>query len=260
MTYLLDIIPLLLLFVIFFMAFSFIETVIMLAIKYYIKKYWVVFVDKLMRGIIFHKNMIRIMAVGSLALLASILILLTPLFDIFVGDENVIKFLGYILIVEMILIYFFANREVSETVIEKRIHLYAFSFFSIIAFTAIMLMANQSYADYEKSINKSFVYPIIRHIEKDYEQRVEDRLMLVIRDQIKDGECELVDYATNEAEPGLIQFAYVRDDLPLAEKGYVTGIAAQKGELLNGMLCTHETKFMFTPDGKWYQVLQQKSD
>lgn len=257
MNYIFDVLPLLLLFVIFFMAFSFIETVILLAIKHYLRKYWVLFVDKLMRGVTFHKNLVRIAAVSSLVLLTCFMVLFTPLFDILIGGNDVIQFLGIILLIEMILIYIFSNREAAETTIEKRIHLYTFTLFSIIAYTSIMMMANQSYADFEHSVNRSLVYPVVRTIERNYEQQVEDRLMTVIREKVKDGECAFADYGDLEATPGIVQFAYVRDDLGLVESGYAEGEPIAEGQALRGLLCVHETKFMLTPEGKWYQVLEQ---
>jgi hypothetical protein len=252
----LNVIPLLLLFIVFFMAFSFVETVILLAIKHYLREYWVAFVDKFMKSIIFHGRLVRLLAVGSLALLLSLMVLFTPLFDILVGGKDAIRILGGVLIVEMVVIFLVSNREVAETKIERQIHLYVFTFFSITAYTVIMLMANKSYAGYQETVNQGFVYPIIHSIEANYETRVEDRLIEVMREQIKEGECQEIDYAKIPLEPGLIQFAHVRNDVALAESGYVKGEPVEEGQPLRGEVCTHETKFLLTPDGKWYEVLQ----
>jgi hypothetical protein len=260
MNYIFDVLPLLLLFVIFFMAFSFVETVILLAIKYYLRKYWVIFVDNLMRGVTFHRNLMRLLAIGSLALLLAFLVLFTPIFDILVGSDEVIKILAIALIVEMILIYLFSNREIAETVIEKRIHLYTFTLFSLIAYTSIMMMANQSYADYRQAVNKNLVYPVVQTIERSYEQRMEDRIMNAMHEKIKAGECEPVDYGLREIGPGVIQFAHIRDDLSLLGLGVVDGLPAPEDALPRGTLCVQETHFLFTPDGKWYQVIESEAE
>lgn len=250
-------VPLLLFLVIVFMAFSFIETIIILAIKYYLRTHWVFFVDRVMKHVTFHPGVMRIAAAASLAILVGAMVLLTPLFDILVGGDDVLRLMGLILALEMIIVYLVANREISEVTIEKKIHLYVFIFFSITAYTVIMMMAEQGYKNYENKINSSFIYPIIRSIERGYEDRIEDRLIAIMREDVKSEECTFVDYREPQFE-GVVQFAYIKDDVALVEAGYVPGEPAPKTEPLRGIVCTHETKLMITPDGKWFQVMEQR--
>lgn len=249
-------VPLLLFLIIVFMAFSFIETIIIFSIKYYMRTHWVFFVDKLMKQVTFNKTLVRVLAMGSLAVLVVFMVLFTPLFDILVGGDDIIQLMGLILILEMFIVYLAASREVAEVTIEKRIHLYVFTFFSITAYTAIMMMANRGYANYEKSLNNTFYYPIVHSIERGYEERVEDRLIEIMREDIKEGGCEYMDYATPEND-GVVVFSYIKNDKGLVEAGYIQGEPAEPNAPLRGVICTHETKFMITPDGKWFQVLEQ---
>jgi hypothetical protein len=116
-----------------------------------------------------------------------------------------------------------------------------------------MALASQSYETYEEAINQAFVEPIVEEIEQEYEKKLEDRLLGVFEQQVESGACEYYDYS-EKTGTGLTQFVFIKEDPSLAEED---PDIIPAGEPLRGQNCTLETKFILTPEGKWYQVLEQ---
>jgi len=116
-----------------------------------------------------------------------------------------------------------------------------------------MMVAQKGYAAFEETINQSFLKPIVQGIEQRYEKRLEDRLLNNFRDQVKRGDCPYYDYSTKTGA-GLTQFAFVTDDLNLA---YPANEGQLQGDALAGKNCVLQTKFLLTPEGRWYQVVEQ---
>jgi len=248
-----DAIPLLVFLIVSFLAFYFIETVILFVLNWFLRKHWKVVVDSLLRTIVHHRILMRTAALGSIALIIILLFIFTPLADLLVDGTGVLRFLALILVTTMLIIYYIGSRSLSKVVIERRIHLYIFIILSLLSFMGIMSAAHGGYTVYEDAINRAFVKPIVENIEEEYEKRLEDRLLAVFQDQVKKGECEYYDYATKTGT-GLTQFVFVKQDSGLADEDPEI---IPKGEPLRGKNCVHETKFILTPEGKWYQVLEQ---
>ena len=227
----------------------------LLVLNHYIHKYWKFVVDSLLRLVVRRRNMMRIGSFGSVALIVILLFIYTPLADLLVTgtDTGVLRFLALMLIVTMLIIYYIGSQSLRKVVIAKRIHLFVFSILSLFAFTGIMSLAQSGYAVYEEAINKAFVAPIVSDIEGKYEAALEDRLLEIFREQVNDGACQYYDYA-QKTGGGITHFVYIESDPSLAE---ANPEVRAKGEPLAGQNCIHETKFLLTPDGKWYEVLEQ---
>jgi hypothetical protein len=245
--------PLLVFLIASFLAFYFVETVILFALNRLLRKHWKVVVDRLLRTIVHHRTLVRTLAYGSIALIIILLFVFTPLAELLVDGTGVLRYLALILITTMLIIYYIGSRGISKVVIERRIHLYVFTVLSLLAFTGIMAMAHEGYTVYEDAINRAFVEPIVEGIEEQYEKKLEDRLLEIFREQVKKGECEYYDYA-EKTGPGLTQFVFIKEDPALADEN--PEIIPQ-GEPLRGKNCVHETKFLLTSEGKWYQVIEQ---
>ncbi|MFH0838045.1 MAG: hypothetical protein V1880_02160 [Patescibacteria group bacterium] len=246
--------PLLVFLIVAFLAFYFIETIILFTLNHLIRRYWMFVVDRLLRTIVHYRNMMRIAAFGVIALITVLLFIYTPLADLLVAGMSVLRFLALILFTTMLSIYYIGSKSMKEVVIAKRIHLFIFIILSLLAFTGIMSAAQNGYAMYEEAINRAFVEPVISNIEDKYEKRLEDRLLAIFREDVKNGKCEYYDYA-NKTGSGLTQFVFIKQDPALAEKNPEI---RPKGEPLAGKNCVHETKFLLTPEGKWYEVLEQE--
>jgi len=248
--------PLFVFIVVSFLAFYFIETILLLALNFYIKKYWKFVVDTLLRTIVRHRTMVRIVVFATLSTIIILLFLFTPLADSLVAGAatGVFRFLAIILVTTMLMIYYIGSKSMKDVVIAKRIHLFVFSVFSLLAFTGIMSAAQGSYEVYEDIVNQVVVEPIVDEIEGDYEKRLEDRLLDIFHEKIKNEECEYYDYAELSGS-GITHFVFMKDDPALAEKDPEIRV---KGTPLAGKQCVHETKFLLTPDGKWYEVLVQR--
>lgn len=248
--------PLFVFLIIAFLAFYFVETIILLALNLYIRKCWKFVVDRLLRTVVRHRNMMRIAAFAVISLITVLLFIYSPLADLLVAGTGVLRFLALILVTTMLMIYYIGSQSLKEVVIAKRIHLFIFIILSLFAFTGIMSAAQNGYTIYEEAINSAFVKPIVSDIENKYEKRMEDRLLTIFRNDIMNDECEYYDYAKS-TEAGLTQFVFIKEDPTLAEANPKIRL---KGEPLEGKNCIHQTKFLLTPEGKWYEVLEQFFD
>jgi len=245
--------PLLVFFVVCFLTFYFVETVLLLALNFYVHKYAKFVVDKLLWAVAGHRTMMRIAVLGVISLVVVFLFCFTPLADLLVAGTGVLRFLALILITTMLIIYYIGSQSLSEIVIVKRIHLFIYVILSLFAFTGIMSVARDWYTVYQEVINQAFVTPIVESIEESYDQKLEDRLLDVFRGKVKKGECEYYDYATKNGS-GITQFVFVKKDQFLADKD---PLIRPKGEPPAGKNCVLQTKFLLTPEGKWYQVIEQ---
>ena len=245
--------PLLVFLLICFLAFYFVETVILLILNWLLHKYWVTVVDKLLRTIVHHRILMRMVAFGSIALIILLLFIFTPLADLLVSGMEAFRLLAMVLVVTMILIYWIGSRSLNNVVIERRIHLYVFIVLSLLSFTGVMAMAQKGYTVYAETINQAFVKPIVENIEQKYEKETEDKLLSYFRNQVKSGQCENFDYASKTGT-GITQFLFIKEDPALADPNPVV---RPEGAPLAGKNCVHETTFLLTPEGKWYEVLER---
>ena len=248
--------PLLIILLVSFLSFYFIETVVLFLLNRLIHRHWEVVVDRLIRLIVRRRSLVRILAVGSIALVIAFLIVVTPIVEVLLSDSLTLRLLTLILLITMGIIYWIGSRSMGSVVIEKRLHLYVFTIISLVIFSAVMVSAQARYAHYETAVNAAFVQPIVENIEEDYEQKTEDRLLRLFRGMVRNDECEYYDFA-NKQGSGLTQFVFVRDEPVLADENPEI---RPKGEPLAGKNCVLETKFLLTPEGRWYQVLEQDFD
>lgn len=245
--------PLLIFFVVTFLAFYFVETVLLLALNFCVHKYAIFVVDKLLWAIAGYRTLMRIAAFGVISLIIVVLFHWTSLADLLVAGTGVLRFLALILVTTMLIIYYIGSRSLSEILIVKRIHLFIYIILSLFAFTGIMSVARDGYVIYQDAINQAFVAPIVENIEYQYHEKLEDRLLNVFRQKVRRGECEYYDFADKQGA-GVTQFIYIKTDQTLAEEN--PEIRA-KGLPLAGRSCVLQTKFLLTPEGKWYEVLEQ---
>ncbi len=225
-------------------------------LNFYIRKYWVFVVDTLLRAVVRHRTMMRIASFAVIALIVIFLFMFTSLADLLIAGVRggILRFLALVLGTTMLIIYYIGSQSLKEVVIAKRIHLFVFIILSLFTFTGVMTVAQNGYATYEEAINIAFVTPLVTNIEGDYERRIEDRLLEIFREDVKKGGCDYFDYA-DKTGAGLTQFVFIERDPAFVELDAETRAV---GEPLAGRSCIHETKFLLTPEGKWYQVLEQE--
>lgn len=209
-------------------------------------------IDKVLYTVVHHRSLVRMAAFGSIALIIILLFLFTPLADLLASGSQVFRLLAVVLILSMAVIYWMGSSSLTEVAIERKIHLYVFIIFSLLAFTGVMTIAQKSYAAYQATVDAALVKPIVTTIEQNYEKKVEDSLFTIFRKQVKEGKCEYMDYATKKGS-GLTQFVYLKDDPALADK---KPSFSSKAGALRGQNCVHQTKFLLTPEGKWYEVIE----
>lgn len=248
-----DALPLLIIIIVSFLSFYFVETVMLFLLNRLIRRHWEVVVDRLLRVIVRHRTLVRILAVGSVALVAALLITITPIAEVLLSKNNALRILALILLLTVGVIYWISSRNLGTVVIERRLHLYFYTIISMVIFSAVMVAAQGKYALYETAVQEALVQPIVSNIEEEYEQKTEGRLLRLFRGMVRNDECEYFDYATKQGS-GITQFVFVRAEPVLAEEDPEI---RPSGDPLAGKNCILETKFLLTPEGKWYQVLEQ---
>ncbi len=249
--------PLLVFLIASFLTFYFVETLIIISLNRLIRTYWKFVVDKLLRAVVRHRNMMRIASFAVISLIIVLLFIYSPLADLLVAGTGVLRFLALILVTTMLIIYYIGSKNLKEVVIAKRIHLFVFLILSLFAFTGVMSIAKDGYVIYEDLISRAFVKPIVSdivsEIEGKYEQRTEEKLLEIFSNDVKNDKCEYYDFA-KKTGAGFTQFVFLRQDPTLA---YEYPEIRAKDQPLEGKLCIHETKFLLTPEGRWYEVLEQ---
>ncbi|MBN2306420.1 hypothetical protein JXD20_00365 [Candidatus Peregrinibacteria bacterium] len=246
--------PLLIFLVVSFLAFYFVETIILFILNFLIHRHWKFVVDKLLRTIVRHRVLMRTLSLGSIAVIIILLFRYSALADLLVAGTEALRLLALILLVTMVIIYLIGSRSLTKVVIERRIHLYIFTILSLLSFAGIMTMAQSGYAAYEEAVKKTLMEPIVENIEAEYEKRIENQLIEIFTQQVKEGGCAYYDYADSTGV-GLTHFVLVKEDPSLAKENPEIRVS---GQPLAGNRCVHETTFLLTPEGKWYEVLMQE--
>ena len=98
--------PLIIFLVVSFLAFYFVETIILLILNHTIRRYWKFVVDRLLRTIVRHRFLMRTLSFGSVAVIIFLLVRYTALADILISGGGVLRLLVLILLFSILIIYF----------------------------------------------------------------------------------------------------------------------------------------------------------
>ncbi|MBU0727050.1 hypothetical protein KKA95_00010 [Patescibacteria group bacterium] len=249
-----NIIPSLLFFLAFFIAFSLVELLFILLLNRLEKRNWEFVIDHLIRLKVHHGKLVSIIGgLGIFVVLMSALIF-TPFFKVIYYASTELAVLSVLLIFVMVVIYATTTRKMVRLDLEKKVHGYIYFIVSFILYVFIVTLASQSYNSYQNYVNKTFVDPTVKEVQTKLDEQEEERLLTLFREDYLNGDCIEVDYAEKEAT-GLTHFIYITTDIEFATMKTIEDSMTT----FKGYECTDgENTFMLTDEGKWYWVISEK--
>ena len=251
-----SLVPLIAFFVAFVIAFSLIELLIIYILNRLEKKHWAFVIDTLIRAKVHHAKAIEMIALAGILLVLAFVFFTTPFLEIMKATTPILMYFSIVLLVAMIVVYAITARKLTIMALEKKVHRYIYFVISIIIFTFMMIIADQSYNSYQNYINQQFVDPAAQQIRAGIDQREESRLLTQFKEDYLSGRCEIFDY-NEEGSADLTHFIYIETDLELASRPG-TPVADPGSLLLKGYKCTDgENTFLLTEEGKWYWVISE---
>ncbi len=242
-------------FIAFFLAFSFLELVLIVLLNRFARGHWMFFIDEVIRFQMHHRRALRAFAYGSLLLVALFIFYSSALWPVLSGATPELRWFSVSLVGVMALIYFWMTRRATLLAIERRIHTYLYALFSLFTFAFVVLLADQMYGSYQEWTNETLIRPAVRQVQQTADAQKQAALLEKFRAKVKAGECQSVDYR-EQASEGLIQFVFVALDPDLIAPDYTDG--ADVGMELKGQACADgENTFLLKRDGSWYWVISE---
>lgn len=248
-------IPSIAFFVAFFLSFSLIEAVIILALNRLMFRYWGFTVNVLIRSKALYGSQIRVATLITITLLTGGLLFFTSFLQILASATMEIKVFAVEIFLAMILIYLTTTRKLTQLFIEKQIHLYLYLYVSVILYVFMVIQANQSYAQYKNFINANVV-SVTGGVERILESDQKGRLLKTFRNQVAEGGCTEVDFVQGAETTGVRHFVYVITDPDLARAQ--KALPEDEVDPFVGRACTDGAEtFLLTDYGKWYWVIDE---
>lgn len=194
-------------------------------------------------------------AYGSAAVFAIFLLYATSVHQIILKSTLELKWFALAMAAMMVFIYFFMIRRSSALAMMRRLQQYVYVIVSIFLFTLIIMLADQSYGQYQQFMNASVINPALRQVKQTLDQQEKASLLSKFREQVKSGECQNVDYRKN-SQTDVVQFVFVAFEPALRAPDYTEG--ADISQEFSGKACTDgRNTFLLKRDGSWYWVISQ---
>lgn len=250
-----EIFPQIIFFVFFTVIFSLLELILILILNKIGIKHWEFIIDVIIKDSIHHKRLIQQLAVIFFVFIILLLVLFTPILDLFYSSNLGFIIFAIILALWMILIFLVSIRKNTHLKIEKKIYGAIFLFISIIAYTAILLIANNSYGEYQDYVNNNFLKPVVISVNNAKEDREEIKLFNKFKAQYLNGNCDSVDY-TKEGNALILKNLQLIASSP--ELAFDTIDENFTEDLLKGYACSdNKHTYLLTANGNWYWLSEE---
>lgn len=250
-----NIVPSLIFFLAFFVAFSLVELLFILLLNRLEKRNWEFVIDHLIRLKVHHGKLVSFIAAIGILILLGAVYLFTPFFTIIANLSGTLVVLSVCLIAVMLIIYITTTRKVIRLDLEKHVHGYMYFMISFILYVFIVTLSSQSYGVYQNYVNKRFVTTTLKGVQKQLDEKEEKKILNLFRKEIREGGCEYVDYTQKEGS-GLTHFIYVTTD-----EEFIETVGSVQEPLLKGKECSNEENtFLLNSKGKWYWVIAEEME
>jgi hypothetical protein len=249
-----EILPTLLFFVMFSIAFSFLELLLIFILNGLGRKYWTFVVDFVIRSHVHHGAWIRRGLIVLLGFALAAVIVYTPLVDILVGSSREMRLFALALALVMALIYSISIRKTARTQIERTIYRVIFFLVSLVLYIGILAIAQTSYTRYFQFVDTQLINPAAQTVGQSLEDQQKQTLLEQFRAMNQKGLCKPIDYSQSK-EVGLKNFVLVTTDPGLAFGSAFPDTSDPKA-FLKGRQCTDgKNTFLLTEWGSWYWVI-----
>jgi len=252
-----EILPPLIFFIIFSIAFSLLELIVIFFLNRVEQKHWEFMIDVVIRAKVHHGKMIHYTILLGIGVLVLVFILFTPLVEVLTMASKELKLFALLLAVVMLLIYSLNLRKSTRLEIEKKIYGTIFLIISIVFYVFILILANESYESYVNYVNQQFINPTVKKVEIVIEEKEEEKLLDQFRAQYLSNGCEAVDYTKEEKEILLKNLQLMAREPELAFGDKIVDISDPE-QSLKGMACSDgEHTYLLTENGNWYWVSEE---
>jgi len=250
-----DLLPTILFFVIFFIAFTLLELLVVFFLNRLGRRNWEFMIDVVIRSGVNHGRLIKWLVFLLLLLLIIAMLLTTPIFAVLERATFEFKVFAVVLALFMFLIYALNIQKTSRVKIEKKIYGTIFFVLSVSAYVVILILANETYESYRHFVNQQLIRPTVVEVSTALEDIKKEKLHQKFRKQYLAGECEPVDYTEEGVQEGeLANFVLVAYDSDLSISD-TEALPKEATAFLKGQACTDgEETFLITRDGRWYWV------
>lgn len=256
-----EILPPLIFFFIFSIAFSLLELIVIFLLNRLGQKHWEFMIDVVIRSKVHHGKLIKCIILIFLGILAAIVVIYTPLIEILAMASKELKFFALLLALLMFLIYSINIRKTVRLDIVKKIYKTIFLVISLIFYISILVMANESYGSYVEYVNRQFIRPAVKGVETVIEEREETRLLNKFRQSYMDGKCRDADYREmDEKKTGVKNFVLIASEPELAFGDSEIDPENPKANLKGKECSDGENTFLLTEHGNWYWVIEEELD
>lgn len=253
-----EIIPPLIFFIIFSIAFSLLELIVIFLLNRVEQKNWGFMIDVIIRAKVHHGKAIHYIVLVALSALVLSFLFFTPLIQVLTFSSKELKIFAVLLALVMFLIYGINLRKSTRLNIEKKIYGTIFLVISIVFYVFILVLANESYQGYVQFMNRQFISPTVKKVETVIEEKEEDRLLKKFRQQYAEGLCEEADYTEEQARRLEIKnFLLIASDPELAFGETALNIADPKANLKGKVCRDEENTFLLTEQGDWYWITEE---
>ena len=252
-----DILPALIFFVVFSIAFSLLELIVMLLLNQLEKRHWEWMIDVIIRSEVHHGKIIKYAVLFALWALVIILIVCTPIVNILTMASREFRLFALILALVMLLFNLINIRKNVTIDIEKKISGVVFFIISLTLYFFIIIAAQKSYEGYGEYINQHFTKPAVKGVETVMGEREKTNLLNNARHQYLANGCTTVDY-TKEEKDILIKNILLLASEPDLAFGDKTVNLDDPEESLKGMACSDgKNTLLLTENGSWYFVNEE---
>lgn len=242
-------------FIAFFIAFSLLETFIILFLNRLMFHWWGFTVEGLTQSKELHGKKIRLGVLITTVLLIIALLIFTDFWTILKTANLSVKVLTLETLLGMILIYLSTTNRLPKLEVEKSIHKYLYIYLSIIVLVLTTILAERNYERYQDFINAN-VNATVEGVDKKIKSQEKSALIENFRKQLYQGGCEEKNYLEEQGGTGVKNFVYAGTSDDLARTATAFDDDPDPAKFFRGRVCTNGVEtFLLTDHGRWYWVI-----
>ncbi len=249
-----SIVPQVIFFVSFFVAFTLIEVLIIFILNRLGMSNWAFVIDFIIKAEVHYGKVIKVISRLLILLLAFGLFYTTGTLEILENATPEIQVFAVVLLLNIFIVYATTTRKLTKLAIEKKIHKTIYVITSLILFVFMTSFADQSYNTYQSIINQNFTEIAVQKVQQSLDENEKQEILENFRGMARRGECTEVDYR-GSARNGVTHFILVETDIEFIQvDGNVD--ATDPESYAVGRECTDgENSFVLTKYGSWYWVI-----
>jgi len=252
-----EILPPLIFFIVFSIAFPLLELVLAALLNLLAQRHYEWIIDVLIYSEFHHRRVIKYILLIAAGVLIIGTVIYTPLVAILTNASGLFKVFAVILALVILLIFSINIRKSTQLHIGKKIYGVLFFLVSLLIYVLVLTAANESYDSYAKYVSENFIHPAVKGVETVIEGREETRLLNKFRTSYLNGQCRKVDY-TKEQKKILMKNLQMIASEPELAFGDKNIDVADPEQSLKGMACSDGTNtFLLVENGSWYWVNEE---